>query len=99
MLESNTLTTGTAGKMTGTARLDTVPGNTGTPADEADVRVNVSTTDVRKQSDGTDYAGNLIFRLALRVTDRGTGTSEATLRHGGGHRHLAADQLHDNAWQ
>ena len=62
--------------MNGTARLDAVPGNTGTPADEADVRVNVSTTDVRKQSDGTDYAGNLIFRLALRVTDRGTGTSE-----------------------
>ena len=56
--------------------LDTVPGNTGTPADEADVRVNVSTTDVRKQADGTDYAGNLIFRLALRVSDRGTGTSE-----------------------
>ena len=63
--------------MTGSARLDILLGNPGTPADEADVRVNVSTTDVRRASDGTDYPGNLIFSLALRVSDRGTGTSEA----------------------
>jgi hypothetical protein len=77
VLESTTLTTGTTGKQNGTARLDALPGNTGTPADEADVRVNVSATDVRNASDGNDYPGNLIFRLTLRVSDRGTGTSQA----------------------
>jgi hypothetical protein len=45
-------------------------GNPSTPADEADVRLRVSVTDVRSRSDLSDYAGELQARPSLRVTDR-----------------------------
>jgi glucose/arabinose dehydrogenase len=46
-----------------------------TPADEADVSIRFSVTDVRRRSDLADYAGELQAAAALRVTDRANGGS------------------------
>ena len=46
-----------------------------TPADEANVQIVSSITDVRNKSGLTDYTGELQTRLALRVTDRHNGPS------------------------
>ena len=48
-------------------------GNAATPADEADVQLVTSITDVRRKSDLTDYTGELQARLDLRLTDRSNG--------------------------
>ena len=47
-------------------------------ADEADLRIAASATDVRKSSDGSDYAGKVILTTALRITDRGNGSSRTS---------------------
>jgi hypothetical protein len=57
-------------KSTGSVRFDVTAGNLATPADEADVGVTISITDVRKQSDLSDYGGTVVFRATTRVTDR-----------------------------
>ena len=44
-------------------KLSAIAGNAGTSADEADVKVNVNLTDVRKHSDLADYTGQLQARL------------------------------------
>jgi hypothetical protein len=46
-----------------------VSGNPGTSADEADVKVKVRITDVRKKSDLTDYTGQVQASFDLRITD------------------------------
>ena len=62
-----------------------LPGNPATPADEADVRVQASITDVRLQSDLSDYTGELEMEHIFRITDRfnaiapGGGNSPATV--------------------
>jgi hypothetical protein len=56
-------------------RLDPVIGNPATPADEADVRIRVSATDIRK-TDLTDYTGQLKTNTSLRIIDRDNGPSE-----------------------
>jgi hypothetical protein len=61
----------------GSARLGVVPGDPDTPVDEADVRIRVSITDVRKRSDLSDYTGELQLRPVLRITDRYNGPSES----------------------
>ena len=53
-----------------------LPGNPATPADEADARVTISMTDVRRRSDLTDYTGQLQLETTIRVTDRNNGPSE-----------------------
>jgi TolB protein len=45
-------------------------GNPATPADEANVRIIASITDVRKKSDLSDYTGELSLDQGLRITDR-----------------------------
>jgi predicted acyl esterase len=60
---------GQAAKSSGSVRYDVKPGNSGTPADDAEVRVAVSMTDVR-QSDLTDYTGELQATTSARITDR-----------------------------
>jgi hypothetical protein len=57
----------------------TVPGNPSTPANEADVAVQVGLTDVRRKADLSDYTGQLQLRGAVRITDRlnGQATDEA----------------------
>jgi uncharacterized repeat protein (TIGR01451 family) len=52
-------------------------GNPATPADEADVNLVVSLTDVRKMNDLSDYGGELDARATIRLTDRLSGPSEA----------------------
>jgi hypothetical protein len=77
-LESALLTTSTLGKGAGVARLDTVLGNPATPEDEADIRIILSTTDIRRAGDGSDYPGQLIFSVGMRITDRANSSFETT---------------------
>ena len=52
------------------AVMHTKAGNPATPADEADVKLQVSVTDVRTSDDLADYDGALEARPVLRITDR-----------------------------
>ena len=61
----------------GSVRMAVVVGDPGTPADEADVRLDVSITDVRRASDLADYAGELGLGLGVRITDRLNGPSQS----------------------
>jgi glucose/arabinose dehydrogenase len=85
--ESSALTVGTAdangetAKFAGYVRLDAVPGDPATPADEADVRIAASLSDVRRSASLSDYTGELQARLPLRITDKSSsppGGSAAT---------------------
>jgi hypothetical protein len=82
-LSSSRLTTSTVGRQSAWARYAVIPGDIGTPADEADVAIDASATDVRLQSDGSDYVGPAILRTLIRVTDRANspgGVSSATVK-------------------
>jgi hypothetical protein len=57
----------------GLVRYDVIVGEPSTLADEADVMLSVSLSDVRNQSDITDYTGELQATTSLRITDRGNG--------------------------
>jgi len=57
--------------------LKVVPGDPATPADEADVRIESSLSDVRFTT-GEDFEGTLSIRLPLRVTDRGSTGTDAS---------------------
>ena len=63
------------------AKYDVVVGNTSTPADESDVRLNVRIPDVRAQGTLADYAGSLSLVSRVRITDRrsGSGVDPATV--------------------
>ena len=82
---STQLTVGTAdanGQTTnsvGSLKMSVMPGNPATQADEADVALSVSISDVRRNSDLADYGGELEARTTLRLTDRlsGTGLNES----------------------
>ena len=58
----------------GYASFATVVGDPGTPADEADVRLQLSITDIRRKSDLTDYAGELQANASVRITDKYNGS-------------------------
>ena len=76
--ESSWLTVGTpdangaAANSSGFVVLETIVGDPGTPADEANVSVRSSMTDVRNKTGNTDYTGQLQAKLSLRITDRNT---------------------------
>jgi hypothetical protein len=76
------LTVGTAdanGQATNSAgfvRLKVLVGNPGTPADEADVQVTASITDVRNASGLADYTGEVQVRSTVRITDKLNGSLE-----------------------
>jgi hypothetical protein len=70
---SSLLTTSSLGKQAALVRLTAMPGSAGTTEDEADVGIAASATDVKKASDGSDYTGDLIFTIAMRITDRANG--------------------------
>jgi Tol biopolymer transport system component len=53
----------------GYVQYDAKPGNLQTPADEADVRLSASITDVRRK-DLSDYPGELSMKTARRITDK-----------------------------
>jgi glucose/arabinose dehydrogenase len=60
---------------TGSMSFGAVAGNAGTSADEADVKVKVRITDVRKKTDLTDYTGQLQASFDMRITDNMNGPS------------------------
>ena len=71
---------GRSASMVGSLRLSTVTGNPGTPADEANINIAFSTTDVRVAGTLVDYTGELQARAALRLTDRRTAPPASTPR-------------------
>ena len=89
ILGSNVLTTSSVGRGQASARLDVKPGDLGTSEDEADVAVTARASDVRCAvvatgcaATGADYAGRMLLRTALRITDNSngpSGTDAATL--------------------
>jgi hypothetical protein len=78
---SSLLTIGTAdsngapAQSTGYVLYRSVPGNPATPANEADVTVQVGLTDVRRRRDLSGYTGQLQVRGAVRITDRLNGAA------------------------
>ena len=62
-------------KSIGAVTYTTIVGNPSTQADEADVRLEVSLTDVRRKSDLEDYTGELQADATLRLTDKYNGSS------------------------
>jgi plastocyanin len=77
--ESDWLTVGTfnanrrVANATGSVLLRVAAGDPGTPADEANVELVSSVTDVRRKDDLSDYAGELQAVLPLRITDSNNG--------------------------
>jgi hypothetical protein len=67
-LASDYLTIGTSS--IGSIRADVIPGNPATPANEADVHLATSVTDVRDKVSGADYGGELQASLPIRITDK-----------------------------
>ncbi len=76
-LESSLLTTSRTGQGTGSARLDVVPGNPSTAADEADLKIQASASDVRRADNDSDYTGDLLLSSMLRVTDGANGSTQS----------------------
>jgi hypothetical protein len=80
-LESHFLTVGTpdsngkAAKSVGSVLFNVVSDDPATSQDEADVRIAVNLTDVRRQSDLEDYTGELQADPTLRITDRQSGAA------------------------
>jgi Tol biopolymer transport system component len=61
---------GQPAKSIGSVRYDVKPGTAANPADDADVKMNISIKDVRMKSDLSDYAGELQVTSARRITDK-----------------------------
>jgi hypothetical protein len=59
---------------TGSVRFATITGDPGSPADEADVKIDVSLGDVREMAGLGDYTGELSQVTDLRITDRANGS-------------------------
>jgi hypothetical protein len=73
---SSFLTVGADGSVTdstGHVRYGVVVGDPATPANEADVGLTVSLTDVRWSNDKSDYGGQLSAGGAVRITDQSNG--------------------------
>jgi hypothetical protein len=74
-LASSQLTTGTPDsnglpvRMDASLRLQAIPGNSATPQNEADVKIDAHLNDVFKK-DLSDYTGSLRASLPLRITDK-----------------------------
>jgi hypothetical protein len=66
---------GAAANSLSSLRLDAVLGDPATPADEADVKIRLSATDVRRSAGLADYTGELLTAATLRITDRYNGAS------------------------
>jgi hypothetical protein len=79
---SNHLTTGTPDangvgtNFIGSALYRVIVGNAMTPANEADVRLQLNITDVRQKPSLADYTGQLQVDAAVRITDQLNGTSQ-----------------------
>jgi hypothetical protein len=69
---------GQAANSVGSVQYTVIPGDSGTAANEADVRIEASVTDVRKKSDLSDYTGQLHATALIRSTDRYSSADVAT---------------------
>lgn len=58
-----------AANSTGFVRYAVLGGDAANPPDEADVRVQVGITDVRNHPSGSDYTGQVLVTVPLRITD------------------------------
>jgi TolB protein len=67
---------GAAEQSVGTVSVKAIPGDPATPADESDVRIETSITDVRQKAGLADYAGELSTVLRVRLTDRYSGGAQ-----------------------
>jgi len=67
---------GPAANSIGSVRFAVLPGIPATPADEANARVTMSLTDVRRRSNLADYTGQVQLETSIRVTDKNNGPSE-----------------------
>ncbi len=61
---------GQATRFLGSVRFGTLVGDPATSADEADLKIAVQITDVRRRDDLTDYLGEVEANTVLRITDR-----------------------------
>jgi glucose/arabinose dehydrogenase/PKD repeat protein len=68
---------GATANSVGFLRYQVVPGDTGTPTDEADVPFEFMLSDVRVAGTLFDYSGELQARASIRMTDRLNGTAGA----------------------
>ena len=66
---------GKVARFTGSASFDVLAGDPGTAADEADVRLAVALSDVRRKSDLSDYTGELQAVVSARITDRASSSA------------------------
>jgi hypothetical protein len=73
---SSLVTVSSQGRGSGFARLDVEPGDPSTEADEADVGILASATDVRNAAGGSDYAGPLALATGMRITDGANGPAQ-----------------------
>jgi hypothetical protein len=64
---------GQAANSTGSLKFAVKPGDPTTAADEADIALTASVTDVRRQTDLSDYTGELQANVRLRFTDQASG--------------------------
>jgi len=62
--------------MTGSIKLTAVNGDVATTADEADLKVEISITDVRNNPSGTDYTGRVLATTSVTVTDKRAAAEE-----------------------
>jgi len=69
------VTAGATTNSVGSVALNVLAGDPGTTADESDVQIGASLTDVGNKAGLADYTGQLQARLPLRVTDRKSGPS------------------------
>jgi hypothetical protein len=60
---------GAAANFAGFAKYNVIAGNSSTEADEADVKLTVSLTDVRNKTTLTDYVGKVLVTSDLQITD------------------------------
>jgi Arylsulfotransferase (ASST) len=67
---------GQSANSVGYVAYNAILGDPSTAADEADMKVKVGLSDVRRKSDLSDYTGELQARGSIRITDRLNGTNE-----------------------
>ena len=66
---------GAAANSIGSLTLAAIVGDPATPADEADIKLTASVTDVRRQVDLGDYTGELQANARLRIIDQASGAA------------------------
>ncbi len=70
---------GQGARSIGAAHLEPVLGDPATPINEADVKIDLSVTDVRLKTDLSDYPGQLQFVFPLDITETAAGVASTLL--------------------